>query len=105
MLGHDDESAISFNFSPSFIRLLRLLRLLRAVRLVEQFETLYMLVHGLTGSLQVMLWTLLLVGLSIFVFSVIGAEVLARPALIDRPEDYSDLYREIVQKNFFSIQS
>ena len=52
-----------------------------------------------------MLWTLLLVGLSIFVFSVIGAEVLARPALIDRPEDFSDMYREIVQKNFFSIQS
>jgi len=55
-----------------FIRLIRIVRLFRALRLVHELR---IIVSSVVGSIQSLLWTLLLLIVIIYVFSVLIAEV------------------------------
>ena len=52
-------------------RLYRLLKLVKMVRLLRSFRQLAMLVEGILSSLQTLFWAVLLLALSIFMFSVL----------------------------------
>ncbi|CAE7934969.1 CACNA1I, partial [Symbiodinium sp. KB8] len=59
------------------LRLLRLFRLVRTFRMVKQVRPLWRLVHGLMTSLDTVLSTFLLLGLVLYVFGVLGVELIA----------------------------
>jgi hypothetical protein len=73
MAGEDDSSVLD---KIMLVRMLRLMRLVRAARLVVQFRALWLLVQGLCLSVLPMLWTLLLLMTLLYVFSVLGMEVI-----------------------------
>jgi len=58
-------------------RMLRLARLARAARLMIQFKVLWQLVHGLLGSAYTILWTALLIFVLLYVFAILGMEIIA----------------------------
>eukprot|EP00439_Symbiodinium_sp_Y106_P076222 s1342_g15.t1 len=62
------------------LRLLRLIRLVRTFRMVRQVRPLWRLVHGLLTSLDTVLSTFLLLALVLYVFGVLGLEIIARSA-------------------------
>eukprot|EP00439_Symbiodinium_sp_Y106_P065269 s1342_g10.t1 len=59
------------------LRLLRLFRLVRTFRMVKQVRPLWRLVHGLMTSLDTVLSTFLLLALVLYVFGVLGVELIA----------------------------
>ena len=52
-------------------RLYRLLKLVKMVRLLRAFRQLAMLVEGILSSLQTLFWAVLLLGMTIFILSVL----------------------------------
>ncbi|CAD7956622.1 unnamed protein product [Amoebophrya sp. A25] len=64
---------------PLFVfRVLRLLRLARAVRLIITFKTLWLLVRGLLTSADTITFTLLLITMTVYVFAVVGIELITK---------------------------
>lgn len=64
--------------SPLFLRVFRLARVARALRLFVQFRTLWMLVSGLSSSFPNVLNVFLVLSLTLFVFSCLAVEVIAK---------------------------
>eukprot|EP00747_Dinoflagellata_sp_TGD_P183072 gnl/TRDRNA2_/TRDRNA2_37737_c0_seq1.p1 gnl/TRDRNA2_/TRDRNA2_37737_c0~~gnl/TRDRNA2_/TRDRNA2_37737_c0_seq1.p1 ORF type:complete len:565 (+),score=133.43 gnl/TRDRNA2_/TRDRNA2_37737_c0_seq1:111-1805(+) len=60
------------------LRVLRLIRLARAVRLVNGFKEMWILLHGLQVSLRPLLWTAMIAGVIMYVFSVLGTEIIGK---------------------------
>lgn len=67
------------------IRTLRLARLARVVRLMVTFKHLYILVQGLYGSLLMLLWTCVIVAILMYMFAIVGLELI-------QPEEGQDLF-------------
>ncbi|CAE7242133.1 CACNA1B [Symbiodinium sp. CCMP2592] len=83
------------------VRMLRLARLARAVRLMVQFQTLWQLVQGLMHSLTTLLWTFLLIMILMYVFAILGMEVIT----IDTSSDPGTAaYNTVAAANFRSFQ-
>ncbi|OLP77097.1 Voltage-dependent N-type calcium channel subunit alpha-1B [Symbiodinium microadriaticum] len=82
------------------VRMLRLARLARAVRLMVQFQTLWQLVQGLMHSLTTLLWTFLLIMILMYVFAILGMEVIT----IDTRSDPGTAYNTVAAANFRSFQ-
>mmetsp|Transcript_13967 Transcript_13967/g.32812 ORF Transcript_13967/g.32812 Transcript_13967/m.32812 type:complete len:573 (+) Transcript_13967:100-1818(+) len=79
------------------VRIFRLARLARVLRLMIKFQTLWMLVQGLVNSLVTLVWTCLVICILLFVFAVLGLELLRPvPAL-------SQEYNDIAAENFGSL--
>jgi voltage-gated sodium channel len=76
------------------VRLLRLLKLARMLRLMSQFKTLWLLVHGLINSFLTIVWTLVLLGIMVYLFAVLALET------IKLDGEKSEYYNAVVQDNF-----
>jgi len=70
-----------------FIRFFRLIRLARALRLIVQFQTLWLLVQGLLSSIVPLFWTLILIMVFLYVFAVIGMELVMQ-GMTSKSNDY-----------------
>eukprot|EP00931_Biecheleriopsis_adriatica_P060916 TRINITY_DN3659_c0_g1_i1.p1 TRINITY_DN3659_c0_g1~~TRINITY_DN3659_c0_g1_i1.p1 ORF type:complete len:650 (-),score=131.16 TRINITY_DN3659_c0_g1_i1:99-2048(-) len=81
------------------VRMARLARLARAVRLIVQFQTLWQLVQGLMHSVSTLLWTFVMVMVLIFIFAVLGMELIK--ADLDLPLDHP--YNVIAIDHFRSL--
>merc|ERR1719210_659519 len=79
------------------IRMLRLTRLARTLRLMVQFRTLWLLVQGLMHSLLTLVWTLLVILLLCYCFSIVGME------LIRSTSEYGEAYQTVVDENFGNL--
>lgn len=58
------------------LRMARLARLARALRLLIKFRELWMLVHGFMSSVNMMFYTMVLLGIILYVFSSVGMELI-----------------------------
>merc|ERR1719262_925827 len=68
------------------MKVLRIVRLARAMRLVVQFRDLWILVRGLLSSGLIMMWSIKLIFVLIFVFAVIGIEIIGtNDSLLEDP--------------------
>ncbi|CAE7463750.1 Catsper1 [Symbiodinium natans] len=81
------------------VRCLRLLRLVRALRMFSQFRIMWRLVYGLLTAGQTIVSTTTLLLVSLFVFSCIAVELIAK----DNELLLNEQTRSIVEKNFFGI--
>jgi len=79
------------------IRLLRLARLARVVRLMVQFRVLWLLCEGLFRSMWTLLWTSVLIAVTLYLFAILGME------LINENEDLSNEFNAIVIENFSTL--
>ena len=84
----------------SAFKVLRLFRLARTVRLLVQFKVLWMLVRGLLGSMKTIFFVFIIVSLIIYLFAVLGIELITK---LDSPErdavynEYVDIYfRDVI---------
>ncbi|CAE7825112.1 Cacna1h [Symbiodinium sp. CCMP2456] len=81
------------------LRLLRLFRLIRSFRMVKQIKPLWRLVHGLMASADTVLSTLMLLLLVLYVFGVLGLELIAV-----NPRFQSDpAANAVIRENFSSL--
>jgi len=71
------------------VRLVRITRLLRAIRLVEELRT---IVSSIAGSMKALGWTLLLLSMSIFMFSVLFMEIIFDTGAASRNPDMDRWY-------------
>merc|ERR1711937_277040 len=62
----------------SAFKVLRLFRLARTVRLLVQFKVLWMLVRGLLGSMKTIFFVFIIVSLIIYLFAVLGIELITK---------------------------
>eukprot|EP00931_Biecheleriopsis_adriatica_P020643 TRINITY_DN13730_c0_g2_i2.p1 TRINITY_DN13730_c0_g2~~TRINITY_DN13730_c0_g2_i2.p1 ORF type:complete len:642 (-),score=119.66 TRINITY_DN13730_c0_g2_i2:13-1938(-) len=58
------------------LRVLRALRVITAIRIWPAFRELYIMLHSLIGALRAMLWSTVLLGLILILFSVMAVEML-----------------------------
>ena len=78
---------------------LRLLRLMRVCRMVHHFKIIWRLVYGFLTSWQTIFATAVLILVSIFVFSCIAIEIIAK----DSDLTTSEVTEQIVLENFWGI--
>lgn len=57
------------------MRMARLVRFARMLRLMQQFRELFMLLHGFLHSAKLMVYTMFLLGLMVYIFSLVAVEV------------------------------
>ena len=81
------------------VRGLRLLRLMRVCRMVHHFKIIWRLVYGFLTSWQTIFATAVLILVSIFVFSCIAIEIIAK----DSDLTTSEVTEQIVLQNFWGI--
>jgi len=86
--------------SFSVIRLLRIARLARVVRLLGQFKTLWLLVQGLLASGRTLLWTVIVIGVVVYIFSILGMELIAVDPDLDLSMPKNANYNDFVGNNF-----
>ncbi|CAK0807949.1 unnamed protein product [Prorocentrum cordatum] len=86
----------------SMVRMLRLLRLARSVRLIKQFRELWMLVQGLLVSARTMVYTITLIVVILYLFSVVAVEVITKHHLARR-EDGDPTFHDIVEHSFNTL--
>jgi len=79
------------------VRTFRLARLARVLRLNIKFHTLWMLVHGLLNSLATLAWTLIIICILLFVFAVLGLE------LLQPDPEASEEYNQVASEYFGSL--
>jgi len=93
-------------FTPDFghdlgilnmLKVLRLIRLARIVRLAVQFRTLWFLAVGLINSVMPMIWTCFFMIVVIYVFAVLGMEVIT-DTTTDGDNDYT-----VAAQNFSTL--
>lgn len=95
----------SFTTSTGFIqqvlvlRALRLLRVIRALRMIKQMRAVWRLVSGLLTSCDTMLSTLALLGLVLYIFAVLGIEMITK----DESLENSSVTQTIVLENFSGL--
>jgi len=90
-------SSMGFLDKVLLVRTLRLARLARVLRLMIKFHTLWMLVQGLVNSLLTLIWTGFTISILLYVFSVLGVELMQPDAAL------SDQYNTLVEDNFSSL--
>ncbi|CAJ1355840.1 unnamed protein product, partial [Effrenium voratum] len=81
------------------LRALRLLRLIRALRMIRQMRTIWRLVFGLLTSCDTMISTLALLVLVLYIFAVLGVEMIANDETLR--EDAGT--KAIIELNFSGI--
>ncbi|CAE8640011.1 unnamed protein product [Polarella glacialis] len=67
--------------SLTALRAVRLLRLAHVVRKVEIFHEVSVLIRGLTDSLRVLFWTIIVIFFITYIFAVFGLTLLSKPIL------------------------
>jgi len=82
------------------LRIMRMVRLLRALRLLVQFKTLWRLVQGLGNSIGAMVWTCVLLAMTLYVFSCMAVELITKDGSL-RHE--SEQIRMIVDEHFATV--
>lgn len=98
-------SMVTSSFENSFLstvmilRALRLLRLLRALRMIKQLKAMWRLVYGIMTCAGTIASTLTLLAVTLYVFSVLGVEMIARNETLQADEET----RLITRKHFGSI--
>jgi voltage-gated sodium channel len=81
------------------LRTTRLLRLARTLRLLVTFKDLWLLVRGLMSSIHTMMYTTLLVGIVIYVFSCLSMILVT-----NNPNNmHNPYYRKAVEDNFDNL--
>ena len=81
------------------VRGLRLLRLLRVCRMVHHFKIIWRLVYGFLTSWQTIFATAALILVSIYVFSCIAVEIIAK----DMDLTSNEITQQIVSQNFWGV--
>jgi len=79
----------------SVVRILRMIKLVRMVRMVPMFQILYHLVIGLLGSMRLLLFTYLLMGIILYILAVFSV------SWVGRSLDFRD--DELAQDYFHSV--
>jgi hypothetical protein len=65
------------------VRMIRVARLTRTFRLLVQFRTLWLLVYGLKASLSTIVWAFVLIMGLVYVFAILGMEMVPPPEWAD----------------------
>lgn len=90
------------------LRLFRLARLARAVRLMVQFQTLWQLVAGIMHSLGTLCWTFVLLTIMIYMFALVGMELITVDTEISMDHPYNvaalDNFRGLENAGLFLLQ-
>lgn len=81
------------------LRALRLLRVIRALRMIKQMRAVWRLVSGLLTSCNTMMSTLALLSLVLYIFAVLGIEMIAK----DDSLQADVVTNRIIQENFSSL--
>lgn len=81
------------------LRALRLLRVIRALRMIKQMRGVWRLVSGLLTSCNTMMSTLALLSLVLYIFAVLGIEMIAKDDTLQADVVTS----RIIQENFSSL--
>lgn len=89
------------------LRILRLARIVRVLRLLSQFKTLWLLVNGLMHSLMTLVWVMVLISILLYVFAILGLEVLTVDESVGYTHDWewqmqAD-YNLAIEKNFANM--
>ncbi|CAE8680637.1 unnamed protein product [Polarella glacialis] len=74
--------ATKFMSQIMVFRVWRLLRLIRFLRMLRQFRIMWRLIFGLLSSLNTMLSTLVLIVVALYVFALIGVEIITKDELL-----------------------
>lgn len=100
---------VDLPFPVGVLRLLRLLKLIKMVRLVRAFKSLSILVEGMLHSAQTLFWTLLLLFISVYIWSIllkklwewspdfIGEDTRPDTGFIYSHNDFADTLKTLVQ--------
>merc|ERR1711920_315701 len=83
----------------NLVRMLRFARLARIIRLPLYFRTLWLLISGLLHSLKTIIWTLTVITILIYVYGLIGVE------LLRQDPGAGQTYNDIVGRHFKDIPS
>merc|ERR1719158_1856219 len=54
------------------------MRLARTVRMIPAFKEMWMLLKGMTDSIRLVVWTLVILAVLLYMFSIIAVETIAR---------------------------
>jgi len=80
-------------------RMVRLVRVARAVRLMPQYRVLWMLVRGLGSALQTLVWAFVMLVAVIFVFAILGMELLHGSDFFTSQEDTA----AVIEQHFQTV--
>ncbi|EER12231.1 conserved hypothetical protein [Perkinsus marinus ATCC 50983] len=86
------------------LRALRLVRLARAVRLIPMFKEMWLLLGGFLDSALLILWTLIIITVLLFMFSVWGVEIIGHNAGVAADPVTAPLFPTLHQGMFTLLQ-
>jgi voltage-gated sodium channel len=94
------DSDIRFLTLIRLFRLLRLVRVLRVLRLLRFLKELMLLVQGITSAMRAMVWGLLLLGITIFICSLLITRLIGKSCC-----EESDTFQDALYASYFGTLS
>eukprot|EP00927_Polykrikos_kofoidii_P000536 TRINITY_DN10193_c0_g1_i1.p1 TRINITY_DN10193_c0_g1~~TRINITY_DN10193_c0_g1_i1.p1 ORF type:complete len:1018 (-),score=200.57 TRINITY_DN10193_c0_g1_i1:485-3538(-) len=107
MMGNESPSVGNLGQLMMMLRMARLLRILRLARLVKNIEPLYTLIIGIVKAMQGMGWVLILTGLVLYAFALLGVKLVGHGLLLapDTPDEVREVFPSVLQSMFVLFKS
>eukprot|EP00397_Hematodinium_sp_SG-2012_P009068 GEMP01009142.1.p1 GENE.GEMP01009142.1~~GEMP01009142.1.p1 ORF type:complete len:938 (+),score=153.78 GEMP01009142.1:94-2814(+) len=88
------------------LRACRLIRIARVVRMVPAFKEMWLMVRGLADSLNILLWSLIMIWMILYIFGIFALEIIGRAVWPDGQSmwwDDTNASHVVIRESFASL--